>query len=332
VDSDEKVFWVAITVFGALFANGLFFVVGSDHVFGGTVSGGLGLVVLIWLIRDRIKQMPVRTPLLIVGASAVSILLGYVPYALYSANANIGKSLAVRGVRLSRMHLNYVWVPPGAFSMGCLPKDDPWCDKHPEETPLHTVAITKGFWIGQTEVTVGAYKRLHVVMPSAPSFNTKWLEEDQPILNVTWDEASAFCAADKGRLPTEAQWEYAARGKSTSPRYGDTDKIAWYSGNSNDKAHAVQQLTPNYLGLYDMLGNAWEWTRDWYDPNYYSKSPSSDPFQDEEGGSENERRSHVLRGGSWHAIEEFNRVSDRNREPNTPSKRDVVGFRCVQEE
>jgi len=332
VDAEERGFWVAITIFGALFANGLFFVFGSDHTIGGAVSGGIGLVGLVWLIRDHIRHVPVRKPLLVVGVISVSLLVGYIPYAVYSMNAKIEKPLAAGAGRESLFSkLGYVWVSSGTFSMGCWARQDQWCDKHPEETPLHSVTISKGFWIGQTEVTVGAYKRLHVTMPSAPSFNPKWEEEDQPIVNVTWEEANAFCEADKGHLPTEAQWEYAARGKSTTPRYGDADKIMWYSENSSGRAHAVGQLAPNYIGLYDMLGNVWEWTRDWYDENYYSNALPPDPIQEKEGGTEKERGAHVLRGGSWRAGEEFTRFSNRHRQPNIPIQRDVVGFRCVQD-
>ncbi|MCU1302666.1 MAG: hypothetical protein JWQ87_2950 [Candidatus Sulfotelmatobacter sp.] len=227
--------------------------------------------------------------------------------------------------------LNYIWVPPGTFSMGCLQEQDKWCEKHPEETPQHNVTITKGFWIGETEVTVFAYKRLHSAMPPAPSFNPNWGEEEQPIVNVTWDQAGTFCATDQGHLPTEAQWEFAARGKSTVPRYGDPDKIMWYQENSRGRgARAVKQHSPNYLGLYDTLGNVWEWVRDWYDPKYYSMNPTPpDPIQETRGGQENERGSHVLRGGSWKNTEEFVRLTNRNREQDVQN--DAIGFRCVQD-
>ena len=192
--------------------------------------------------------------------------------------------------------------------MGCSPGDNECYD---DEKPPHQVTITKGFWLGQTEVTVGAYKRFAGAtgrqMPPEPDFsgrplNPGWGDEAMPIVDVTWDDAQAYCSWAGGRLPTEAEWEYAARAGSTAARYGDLDEIAWYADNSGrqrlDSAriwnedqvnygkrlnengngmHEVGQKRANGFGLYDMLGNVWEWVNDWYDENYYQNSPSQDP-------------------------------------------------------
>src|ERR1019366_9860416 len=105
-----------------------------------------------------------------------------------------------------------------------------------------------------------------------------------------------------GRLPTEAEWEYAARGGSTEARYGNLDEVAWYHG---EQMHNVALKRANGFGLYDMLGNVWEWVNDLYDRDYYQVSPSQDP----QGAGSGEVR--VLRGGSWNEGPKFVRVSQR---------------------
>jgi len=222
--------------------------------------------------------------------------------------------------------LKYVWIPPGTFMMGCSPGDN---ECHPSEKPPHQVRITKGFWLGQTEVPVDAYKRFAGAtgrqMP-LDSFGGKpdnpgWGGEVMPIVDVTWVEAQAYCHWAGGRLPTEAEWEYAARAGSTEARYGPIDEIAWYMNNSGNKPHQVGQKRPNSFGLYDMLGNVWEWVNDGYDVNYYRNSPLQDPK-----GPVNDVFS-VLRGGGWGNYPRNVRVSLRHW--GNPGVRDVnVGFRC----
>ena len=190
---------------------------------------------------------------------------------------------------------------------------------------MHQVTITKGFWIGQTEVTVGAFRRFAAgtgkAMPEAPSFNPGWSNEQMPIVNVSWDDAHAYCSWAGGRLPTEAEWEYAARGGSTEAQYGPPDEVGWDSNNSGQKAHEVAQKRPNGFGLYDVLGNVWEWVNDWYDQNYYQHSPSQDPS----GPANGQMR--ILRGGSWVPNSWNNRVSFRLG--LCPDVRDTnYGFRC----
>lgn len=223
--------------------------------------------------------------------------------------------------------LAYVWIPPGTFQMGCSPGDTECYD---DEKPAHSVTISKGFWLGQTPVTVAAYKRFVAEtsageMPSAPSFNEGWNNEQMPIVDVTWDEAQAYCGWAGGRLPTEAEWEYAARGGTTEARYGPLDEIAWYSGNSGGRTHEVGRKRPNGFGLYDMLGNVWEWANDWNDERYYEKSPSVDPLGPLAGSVR------ILRGGSWvNGVPRVVRASVRDRVE--PASRDaVIGFRCAGE-
>jgi len=218
--------------------------------------------------------------------------------------------------------LKYVWIPPGAFTMGCSPRDS---ECNPTEKPAHQVTITRGFWIGQTVVTVAAYRRFAastgVHMPPAPDFNSGWNNQDMPIVSVSWDDATAFCGWARGRLPTEAEWEYAARAGSTEARYGPIDEVAWYSFNSSHKTHEVGQKRANGFGLYDMLGNVWEWVHDWYNQNYYQHSPSQDPTGPASG------RFRVLRGGSWFYYPKYVRVSYRDR-LSPGFRNNSLGFRC----
>ncbi len=218
--------------------------------------------------------------------------------------------------------LKYVWIPPGTFMMGCSPGDNQCFDN---EKPAHQVKITIDFWIGQTAVTAGAYKRFARAterqMPGAPDFNAGWANENMPIVDVTWNDAQAYCAWMGGRLPTEAEWEYAARGGSTEARYGNLDEIAWYDQNSGKQMHEVAQKRANGFGLYDMLGNVWEWVRDWFDQNYYQNSPAQDPTGPASG------QFRVLRGGSWGNNPRNVRVSNRVR--NNPGDwNNGIGFRC----
>jgi formylglycine-generating enzyme required for sulfatase activity len=260
--------------------------------------------------------------------------------------------------------LQYVWIAPGTFQMGCSPNDEDCFD---EERPSHSVRITTGFWIGQTAVTVGAFKRFvrsnGTSMPPEPDFfgrplNSAWSDDTKPVADVTWNEARDYCKWVGGRLPTEAEWEYAARAGSTQSRYGPLDEIAWYADNSGqqrldstrllrvDEANAVGGVViltqtlkrmhengnaihdvglkrANDFGLYDTLGNVSQWVGDWYDPDYYQNSPSEDP----QGPSKGKLR--VLRGGSWFDLPVYLRVSYRHR--FDPDARDNGGltFRCV---
>jgi formylglycine-generating enzyme required for sulfatase activity len=218
--------------------------------------------------------------------------------------------------------LKYVWIPSGTFMMGCSPGDND-CEK--DEKPSHQVTISKGFWIGQTEVTVGAFKRFAAAterpMPDAPNFNKGWANDRMPIVNVTWNDAHDFCAWAGARLPTEAEWEYAARGESTEARYGSIDEVAWYSVNSGGQTHPVGEKRANGFGLYDVLGNVWEWVNDWYDQNYYQNSASQDPS----GPTGGQQR--VLRGGAWVSVPWVVRVSFRSS--YNPANRNYInGVRC----
>jgi len=249
--------------------------------------------------------------------------------------------------------LPYVWIPDGSLEMGCSTGDR---ECYNEEKPLHHVAIGRGFWMGQTEVTVRAYQRFAGAagrsMPPEPMFrgrslNRGWADERQPVVMITWDEAHAFCEWTGLRLPTEAEWEYAARGGDPRPRYGPSEEVAWFADNSGREhlgsealwasdqtlylqtlrdnengPHPVGEKSANAFGMRDMLGNVWEWVGDWLEKDYYSHSPGTDP----PGPAAGTER--VQRGGSWYNGPRF--VSPSRRHSNPPATRnDYSGFRCA---
>jgi formylglycine-generating enzyme required for sulfatase activity/tRNA A-37 threonylcarbamoyl transferase component Bud32 len=207
--------------------------------------------------------------------------------------------------------LTYVWIPPGTFRMGCSPGDTEGRDN---EKPPHEVTITQGFWIGQTPVTQEAYER---VMGTSPS---RFRGPKLPVDKVSWADARRYSEAVGMRLPTEAEWEYAARAGSTGSRYGAVDQIAWYLDNSGGQTHPVSGKQPNAWGLYDMLGNVWEWVAGWYG-DY-----APDDAKDLPGAAGGQYR--VLRGGSWVNGARVARASYRSG--NEPVDLNLsIGFRCA---
>ncbi|HYW43712.1 MAG TPA: bifunctional serine/threonine-protein kinase/formylglycine-generating enzyme family protein [Bryobacteraceae bacterium] len=208
--------------------------------------------------------------------------------------------------------LTYIWIPAGTFQMGCSPEDNECFEN---EKPAHQVTITKGFRMGQTEVTQEAYQK---VIGRNPSF---FRGVNRPVDNVTWDEARSYCQAIGMRLPTEAEWEYAARAGSTGSRYGELDRIAWVDGNSEKQTHQVAGKQANAWGLHDMLGNVWEWVADWF--ARYPPGDATDP----EGPATGQFR--ALRGGAWLNKPRAARASGRSW--YVPEHRGPGGgFRCAQ--
>ena len=237
------------------------------------------------------------------------------------------------------------WCPAGSFTMG---------DEECYETP-HSVTLTKGFWMLETEVTQAMWES---VMGENPSwFSTEGIGSEEvsgqdtlrfPVEEVSWDDCQSFCRklSDKlgltVSLPAEAQWEYACRaGTTTAYSFGSNESDLWRYGNycdaSNtndfnwqDKAHndghdrtaPVASYAPNAWGLYDMHGNVWEWCQDWYDEDYYAESPASDPTGPNSGSLR------VDRGGSWSSLAECCRSAFRDYcEPGARSNN--LGFRIV---
>ncbi|MDL2321828.1 formylglycine-generating enzyme family protein [Desulfosarcina sp. OttesenSCG-928-B08] len=223
--------------------------------------------------------------------------------------------------------MEFVLIPAGSFKMGCN-RDFENC--HGGESPQHSVTISKPFYLGKYEVT---QEQWVAVMGGNPS---KFKGRSNPVEQVSWNDVQTFIRklnekekTGKYRLPTEAEWEYAARAGSTSTySFGDdADQIgryAWYEGNSGEKTHPVGQKQPNNWGLYDMHGNVWEWCQDWYGENYYRNSSSSDP----KGPSSGEYR--VNRGGGWGNSAGFCRSALRSSSsPGDRSNSLGIGFRLA---
>jgi formylglycine-generating enzyme required for sulfatase activity len=233
-----------------------------------------------------------------------------------------------------------VYVQGGTFTMGCTSEQVNECN--PEEKPAHTVTLSD-FYMGETEVTQELWE---TVMGSTvrelrdignPNWQIRGEVADHPMYYVNWNEAVEFCKKlnEKLRdqlpsgyiiaLPTEAQWEYAARGGRKSRHYmyagsNSLDDVAWYNGNSSSTTHPVKSKLPNELGLYDMSGSVCEWCSDYW--HNYSSTSKTNPKGPSSGSSR------VNRGGSYSHYDWSCRVSDRNG--SSPSCRsDNFGFRLA---
>lgn len=199
--------------------------------------------------------------------------------------------------------MQFAPVPAGQFPMGCSENVKP-VECSAEEKPRHTVQITKAFEMGKTEVT---QKQWQTVMGSNPS---RFKGDELPVESVTFQDVQAFLAKLNARndgflyrLPTEAEWEYAARAGAVDQfggakvadslrRYSPADDWAWYNV---EQTQPVANKKPNAWGLYDMRGNVAEWVQDWYDSRYYLKSPMADPTGPESGDG-----GRGVRGGTFH--------------------------------
>jgi formylglycine-generating enzyme required for sulfatase activity len=212
----------------------------------------------------------------------------------------------------------YVWVPPGNFVMGCS-QGDSQCEDN--EKPSHPVNIAQGFWMARTEVTLRTWR------PYAAKHGLRALEgsDKLPARAVIWADAKQYCAAIGGRLPTEAEWEYAARGGVAQSVYGPLPDIAWYAENSGDGTKPVQLKAPNGFGLYDMLGNVAEWALDRYYNKYYLDSPATGPKVEQPLAG---NASGVVRGGFYGREQDDIRLSRRvGVPPDVPMG--TIGFRCI---
>ncbi len=217
-----------------------------------------------------------------------------------------------------------VFVKGGCFDMG-----DIFETGGSDEKPVHTVCVS-GFYLGRTEVTQKQWAHVTGHNPS------KFQCEDYPVERVSWNDIQRFIkrlnekTGMNYRLPTEAEWEYAARSIGGREQWAGTNNVekigeyAWYGLNAEGSTHAVAGKFPNGIGLYDMMGNVWEWCSDWYDKHYYETHPSKDP----QGHSEGPNR--VLRGGGWRSKDKGLRTTDRNDFDPTSKKFSDIGFRLAR--
>lgn len=184
------------------------------------------------------------------------------------------------------------WIAPGRFLMGSPASDN---EGFPDERPQHEVTLTRGYWLADTPVRQALWK---AVMGESPS---RFEGADRPVETVSCEDCQRFCerlnqrmpAGFLARLPTEAEWEHACRAGTTTPRYAsDLGSIAWFGRNSEGQTHPVKEKHPNPWGLYDMLGNVWEWCLD--GQRSYGSEPQQNPM-----GAMHEGENRVIRGGSW---------------------------------
>ena len=267
---------------------------------------------------------------------------GYVPDSIPSIV--MSSSVAAKG--------NFVLVEKGSFTMG-----DTWGGGDSDEKPTHKVTFTYDFYIGKYETTFDEYDAFCSATGRSKPDDKGWGRGQRPVINVSWWDAIAYCnwlsekeklpkaydnngnLLDKDgkvttdpskvvgyRLPTEAEWEYAARGgnKSKGYKYSGSDNVgdvAWYSENSGKKTQEVGKKAPNELGIYDMSGNVWEWCSDWY--GSYSSSAQTNPYNSTAGSYR------VIRGGSWYSNVTYVRVANRDDYSPTSAKYSL-GFRIAR--
>jgi len=244
-----------------------------------------------------------------------------------------------------KINIEMVYVESGKFMMG----DDSGAEN---EKPVHEVKITKSFYISKYEITFKQFDAFCEDVKKNKPNDRGWGRDNLPVIHVNWYEALAFCNwlskteglkpcyykknnkwvfdvnANGYRLPTEAEWEYTARGGKHSKGYiysgsNNPDEIAWYSNNADNHPHPVGQKKPNELGLYDMSGNVWEWCWDGHDDDFYKTSPVTDPIGKSAWFQEK-------RGGSWKGSIAGLKVSFRNSDYPAPDITNDVGFRIIK--
>lgn len=228
---------------------------------------------------------------------------------------------------IADLKLDLLWIAPGEFTMGSA-ADEP--ERNKAEGPLTRVTLTRGFWLGRTEVTQAQYEAVTENNPSS----LKSAGPQAPVEHVSWIDAMAFCkkltereraggrlpAGHVFTLPTEAQWEYAFRAGTTGAYVGEPEATAWYDRNSGATTHPVGEKKPNPWGFHDMAGNVLEWCYDWY--GNYAGGAVTDPRGPERGYYR------IARGGSWRTDARLGRAAARSG--GSAGRQDyTIGFRLA---
>ena len=245
---------------------------------------------------------------------------------------SVGATQTRDSVELPGGAIVVIQIPPGHFQMGSdrsIHANDKWkpcpaCPTRNEaERPVHPVTISRAFWMGAFPVTQQQWRSVMGMNPS----RMQAAGPDAPVEQVSFRDVQAFLAKVNAlqtrwrvRLPSEAEWEYAARAGTVGDTYGPLDRIAWYGGNGRGTTHPVGQKAPNPFGLYDMLGNVWQWCQDWFGP--YPDSAVTDPH----GPAEGDHR--VTRGGCFYCDAIHERAARRNRDTEDHASQSI-GFRIV---
>jgi formylglycine-generating enzyme required for sulfatase activity len=281
------------------------------------------VVILVFMVltgcSSATRDTPVQSP------NPVQSAVTAMPLATNTATPTLG----IGSAKISEKDgMKLLYVPAGSFAMGSEDTDD-------AEKPVHNVLLDP-FWIDETEVTNGMYARCvadgKCDLPQAKESLTRKMYygepkyNNYPVIYVDWNMAGGYCAWAGRRLPTEAEWEKAARGSeaflypwgNTKP---DANLLNYHDSIGDTTEVGTYPKGASPYGALDMAGNVWEWVYDWFAPDYYQSSPAANPQGPANG------QMHVLRGGSWNLNEDLVRSTYRGRHPSSPNL--GIGFRCA---
>lgn len=290
------------------------------------------------------------------GIAVAGLLISVLAIQIWAASHDLSWPFAARAVMIRIAcrvpGLKPGWIPqmqeikPNSFQMGSTPEAIAADKEKVDEVPLHQVTLKKPFRIGVYEVKFSEYEKFvrdksYQCKGKPPVIEDypNWRLDKQPAINVSWDDAKcyvewlSFLTGAHYRLPTEAEWEYAARVNTTSDYYwgqGEAKDYAWFTDNSEAKTHPVGEKKPNDFGLYDMSGNVFEWVEDCWHDNY-DKAPNDGSAWQAEAEDKSDCSRRVLRGGSWLNFRDGLRSARRDWGYPDTRHGDTVGFRLAQD-